>query len=116
MEFLGETVDMDISPAESTPTSETSNSLTGTPITLNAAGTGVPSELMTTTSSSNMLPRITLHPNMANTALVTTAVGVPSGSSIMSYQSTAFTTAASNSISKVNHIALLHFFIPFSYQ
>lgn len=81
---------MDISPENSTPTSETSNSLTNTPITishtLSAAGTPVivPSELTTCTNLPNTLPRLSSNPNILSGGMVTTGAGNFSESTILS--------------------------------
>lgn len=94
---------MDISPENSTPTSETSNSLTNTPITishtLSAAGTSivVPSELTSCTNLPNSLPRLSSNPNILSGGgggIVTTGVSNSSGSSIMSSQTLTYTTVA----------------------
>lgn len=96
----GETVDMDISPTNSTPTSETSNSLTGTPVShalshaTNTSATPVvaPSELATCTNIPNTLPRLSSHQNILSGGISTTGVGNSTGSSIISCQSAPYTT------------------------
>lgn len=99
---------MDISPTNSTPTSETSNSLTGTPVShalshaINTSGTTIvtPSELTTCINLPNTLPRLSSHQNTLSGGITTSAVvGNTTGSSIIPCQTAPYTTLAGYYIS-----------------